>query len=185
MRLVKVLIVFCTLSFLSSQVYPQYLESEPTAVQRIFYGGNIGLSFGTVTYISVNPLVGYRLTNRISAGVGINYTFAKSNYYNYRGNMYGGNVFASFVIVKNLGEVLSFYQGSGILIYAEYNLMNVSNYYDFPGTSIKYIASPMAGVAFQSPIGTRSYMLIMLLFNFNESSISPYPNPIIKASLQF
>lgn len=185
MRLVKIIIVFCVLSFLSCQVYSQYLESEPTPVQRIFYGGDIGLSFGTMTYVSINPIVGYRVTNRLSAGVGVNYTFAKSHYYNYRGSMYGGNVFASFTVIKNLGEVLSFYQGSGILLYGEYNIMNISSYYDFPGTSIKYIASPMAGVAFQSPIGSRSYLLIMILFNFNESSISPYSNPIIKASLQF
>lgn len=185
MRLLIYSILFVLLSLVAVNAKAQYLESDPKPLQRIFYGGDLGLSFGTLTYIAVNPVVGYRVTNRLSAGVGANYTYAKSTLYNYQGSMYGGNVFASFTLIKDLGKAIPMYEGSGILLYAEYNVMNISSYYDFPGTSIKYIDSPMLGPAFQTPIGSRSYALIMVLFNFNESSISPYPNPVIKASVQF
>lgn len=182
--------LFCTILLFGCILFSkysaaQYLESDPTPLQRIFYGGDIGLSFGTLTYIAVNPAIGYRVTNRFSAGVGANYTYAKSTFYNYQGSMYGGNVFASYAVVKDLGKAIPMYEGIGILLYAEYNVMNISKYYDFPGTSIKYIDSPMLGPAFQTPIGSRSYMLLMVLFNFNESSMSPYPNPVFKASVQF
>jgi hypothetical protein len=43
----------------------------------------------------------------------------------------------------------------------------------------------MLGFAFQTPIGGRSYLLMMILYNFNETSISPYPNPVFKFSYQF
>jgi hypothetical protein len=185
MRILIFSILFVLLSLFALNAKAQYLESDPTPLQRIFYGGDIGLSFGSLTYISANPVVGYRITNRLSAGIGANYTYAKSSFYNYQGSMYGGNVFASFAVIKNLGKAIPMYEGSGILLYAEYNVMNISKYYDFPGTSFKYIDSPMLGPAFQTPIGTRSYALIMILFNFNESSMSPYPNPVIKASVQF
>ncbi|MDY0315912.1 MAG: hypothetical protein GX793_08680 [Bacteroidales bacterium] len=178
------LFFFLCLNFASSS-NAQYLENNPKPSQRVFYGGDLGFSFGYSTYISVNPIVGYRITNRLSSGIGLNYTFAKSNYYGYIGNMFGGNIFASFTIVKDLGNIISFYQGSGILFYAEYNLMDVSHYYSVPGREVKYVASPMAGFAFQSPISNRSYLLIMVLYNFNETSISPYPNPVIKFSYQF
>lgn len=173
--------IFCS----SAGLNAQYLENEPTKVQRIFWGGELGLSFGSYTHIAVNPVVGYRLTNRLSAGVGVNYTYAKSTYYNYSGNMYGGNIFASFTIIKDMGEVLPMWGGGGILLYAEYNIMNIEDYYDFPGITEKWIPSPMAGPAYQTPIGPKSYMLIMLLFNFNESTLNPYPNPVIKVSVQF
>jgi len=186
MKIIKVFIVsiIVFLSF-SASLNAQYLERDSTFSTRFFWGGDIGLSFGSNTYIAVNPVIGYRLTNRLSAGVGANYTYARSEYYNYEGNMYGGNVFASYAIIKNLGEILPIYDGGGILLYGEYSAINISNYYDFPGTVIKWVGTPLAGVAYQSPIGDKSYMLVLLLFNFNESSISPYPNPVFKLSFQF
>jgi hypothetical protein len=185
MRLLIYSILFVLLSLVAVNAKAQYLESEPKPLQRIFYGGDLGLSFGTMTYIAVNPVIGYRITNRLSAGVGVNYAYAKSTFYNYQGSMYGGNVFSSYTLIKDLGKAIPMYEGCGILLYGEYNVMNISNYYDFPGTSIKYVDSPMLGLAFQTPIGSRSYALIMVLFNFNESSMSPYSNPVIKASVQF
>lgn len=183
-KLYKILVIsLITLISISSK--SQYLESNPSVKQRIFFGGDLGFSFGTSTYISVNPIIGYRITNRLSSGLGINYTYAKSNYYNFVGNMYGANVFASFTVVKNLGSVINFYEGSGILLYGEYNVMNISHYYKPLGREINYVYSPMLGVAFQSPISYRSYLLVMLLFNFNETSFSPYPNPVFKFSYQF
>ena len=167
------------------EVKAQYLENDSTPSKRIFWGGDLGLSFGTLNNISLNPVIGYRLTNRLSTGVGINYSYAKSSYYNYEGSMYGGNVFSSCTIIKDLGDVLQAYKGSGILIYTEYSAINISNYYDYPGTLIKWIGTPLAGFALQTPIGEKSYMLIMVLYNFNECSMSPYSNPVFRVSMQF
>ena len=184
-KFLKILVVlFLFVGFVKS-AKSQYFENDPDYVQGIFYGGDIGFSFGYATYIAVNPIVGYRITNRLSSGIGGNYTFAKSNYYGYEGSMYGGNIFASFTIIKNLGNAISFLEGNGILIYAEYNVVNIKNYYSIPGREINYVASPMLGFAFQTPIGGRSYLLMMILYNFNETSISPYPNPVFKFSYQF
>lgn len=180
------LIIFVSLLFsVVSTVNAQYLENEPDFKQRIFWGGDVGLSFGSYTYVALNPVIGYRITNRISAGTGINYTFARDDYYRYEGSMYGGNVFASFTLVKNIGDAFPMYEGSGILLYGEYSVINISNYYDFPGTTIKWIGTPLAGIAFQTPVGSKSYMLLMFLYNLNETRLTPYPNPVIKACVQF
>jgi hypothetical protein len=163
----------------------QYLENDSLPSNRFFWGGDLGLSFGSYTYFAVNPIVGYRLTNRLSAGVGVNYTYSSYDYYNYKGSMYGGNTFASYTIVKNIGDILPIYEGAGILLYGEYSILNISDYYDFPGTSIKWVGTSLAGVAFQTPIGPKSYAMLMILYNFSESRINPYPNPVIKACVQF
>jgi hypothetical protein len=126
------------------------------------------------------------LTNRLSVGIGGNYSWTKSNYYNYTIQTYGGNTFASFTLIKDLGEVLPFRDNGAILVYGELSLINISDFYEIlPSGREVWAYTPMAGIAYQTPIGARSYMLLMVLLNFNESSVSPYPNPVIKASFQF
>ena len=44
-----------------------------TFKERLYFGGNIGLGFGTTTYINLSPLVGCKITKQFSAGGGIVY----------------------------------------------------------------------------------------------------------------
>lgn len=179
-------ILFFGILLNSNDSSAQYLESDPSPAQRIFYGGSLGLSFGTFTNISVDPVVGYRITNRLSAGIGGNYIYLASRQFNYSYSIWGGNLFASYTLIKSLNDILPFSsQGTSILIYGEYNLMNVSNYYSDLNMTRTWQENPMLGVAIQSRIGKRSFALIKILYNFNESFYSLYPNPVLKVSFQF
>lgn len=183
---ITIILILCFGFIFNNKVQAQYLESDPTPAQRIFWGGNIGLMFGSYTYISLNPIVGYRLTNRLSAGVGATYNWTKSMYNDYSGQSYGANVFASFTIVKNLGDAIPINNAGGLLLYGELSYLNISNYYDLQlPNQPPWVYTPLAGIAYQSPIGGRSYLLFMILYNFSESYYSPYSNPVIKASFQF
>ena len=44
-------------------------------ISRLVVGGGIGLGFGDITSISVSPMVGYRITDNFSAGVGFGYQY--------------------------------------------------------------------------------------------------------------
>lgn len=180
----KIIILLLCLS--PTCVFAQYLEDNQTRLQRLFWGGDIGLMFGTYTYISLSPSIGYRLTNRLSMGVGGNYVFAKIQNSN-QANMFGGNVFASFAVIKELSNVIPIYNGGGILLYAEYNLMNVRDYLpaQTDAEPNPWVSSPMAGIAYQQKIGRNSYVQLMCLFNFNETAYTPFPNPVIKVNAQF
>lgn len=76
--------------------------------EKLFVGGNFGLTFGNYTLINVSPQIGYRFTDLFAAGVGINlqYISVKEKYTN--GDLYrkstqgvtGLNVFGRVYPIK-------------------------------------------------------------------------------------
>jgi|GEM_PF-6289984 len=68
--------------------------------ERIYFGGNVGLNIGTRTLIQANPLVGYRITDKYSAGVGVNYSYF--NVDPITQNTYGGSVFNRLIVLPNV-----------------------------------------------------------------------------------
>ncbi len=62
---------------------------------KLFFGGNLGLAFGTYTIINVAPLVGYQFTPVFAAGAGINYSYYGYNdgYYKYNQSYVGMSIF--------------------------------------------------------------------------------------------
>ena len=52
--------------------------------EKLFAGGNFGMTFGSYTMISVSPQIGYQFTNFVAAGVGLNlqYVQIKEKYTN-------------------------------------------------------------------------------------------------------
>ncbi len=47
---------------------------------RIFFGGDFGLSFGTFTYVRVAPILGYRVSENFAVGGGPNYQYIRIRY---------------------------------------------------------------------------------------------------------
>ncbi|MFN2457424.1 MAG: hypothetical protein ABR502_04410 [Chitinophagaceae bacterium] len=61
--------------FHSFFLFAQEEKEEPRKgfkKEKLFFGGNFGLTFGDHTLINVSPQIGYRFTDRIAAGMGIN-----------------------------------------------------------------------------------------------------------------
>ncbi|MBA2745685.1 MAG: hypothetical protein H0U44_05620 [Flavisolibacter sp.] len=70
----SILILCCCFSFVFS--YAQEAEEEKGFnKEKMFFGGNFGLSFGDLTLINVSPQVGYRFNQTLAAGIGINGQF--------------------------------------------------------------------------------------------------------------
>src|SRR5215216_5004176 len=44
---------------------------------RLVFGGGLGASFGTYTAVSVSPVIGYRFTDWLAAGVGVGYQYLR------------------------------------------------------------------------------------------------------------
>ena len=137
-------------------------------IDRIFTGGNVGFQFGTVTYAEVSPLIGYRITDKIAAGVGVTYQYYhyKDHYFDLETNVYGARVFGRYMFTPRLFG------------YAEKEYLNLEAF-DFQRRRVD-VESFMAGGGYLQPIGENSAALIMLLYNFTPSAYTPYANPIIR-----
>ena len=168
-------------------------EEPPSFKDRIFFGGNFGLTFGNTTSIIINPVAGYRLTPRLSPGIGLRYEYFKSNYPGYvpyDTHIYGGSLFARYMLIKNLSEAIGLGGlNSGIFLQGEYEILSLeSQYFDFtnpvPGSRFN-LHSMLVGGGIYQPIGARSGFLFTILWNLNESYNSIYANPIIRIGFNF
>jgi hypothetical protein len=177
---------------LSTAGYSQR-EEPPSIRDRIFFGGNFGLSFGNTTSIIISPLAGYHVTPRLSAGLGIRYEYFKSNYPGfvpYDTHIFGGSVFSRYMIIKNVSEAIGLGgMNSGIFLQGEYEMLSLeSQYFDLanPSPDARFnLHSVLIGGGLYQPIGARSGFLLTVLWNLNESYNSIYANPIIRIGFNF
>jgi hypothetical protein len=141
--------------------------SQAQLADRLYYGGNIGLQFGTVTVINFSPLIGYKFTPRFSAGPSITYMYY--NYSSYSRNYFGGGAFARFAINENL------------FVHTEYELLRFKEETGNPyETIVATVADLYIGAGYKQPTGANSFLNVLLLYNLNQSYFSPYQNPIFR-----
>jgi len=123
--------------------------------ERLFFGG--GGSFGggadpygsRYTYISVSPLMGYRLTVPFSMGASLNYIYYNYPDHNVSLSQYGISPFAQYRIGK-------------LFAYAEYSWISVPSFdKTFRNT---YTRLPI-GVGFSQPIGRSASINAMALYD--------------------
>jgi hypothetical protein len=136
---------------------------------KVYFGGNLGLQFGTSTFIEISPLVGYRITDKFSAGVGVTYQYYhyRDMYYDLETNVYGGRVFGRYLFTDYLF-------GHG-----EYEYLNLEAFDFIPSRRVD-VVSILGGVGYIQRFGSNSAIVGMILYNFTESAYTPYQNPIIR-----
>ena len=173
----RILVLFLVISICSVKVFSQSLEGLSLG-QRLYFGGNFGLQFGDQTVVDINPLVGYRLTEKLSVGVSATYIYYKFTdpyhfYPSYSTNIYGGSVFTRYYFLEN------------IFAHVEGEVLNLDAF------DINYILkrinvfSLYVGGGYRQPLGERSSLNLLLLYNLNDDRNSPYQNPIIRVGFGF
>lgn len=157
------------------QTAPEYRFSD-----RLFFGGGLGLQFGTLTLIDISPVVGYRVTEKFETGIGLTYKYYKYKDYYYVGgdlktNIFGGSLFARYHIFEN------------IFAHVEYESLRY-HYDDNHGSgsilssdqSTAVYNSIFVGGGYRQRISQGSYFFMMALWNLNDSAFSPYSNPVLR-----
>lgn len=187
--------------------YKQNQQKKGFDINRMVFGGNLGLTFGSVTNIYIAPSVGYRITDNFAAGIslGYNYFRQKEGFYTYNidpakgegyrplsQSIYTGSVWGRYIIIPN------------IMVQAEFEMNNLG-YYDaedgfhpdkdgwmMPGKKRVTVPSLLLGGGFRQPIGEYASMYIMAMYDVLQDipsntrvdntgarySISPYADRV-------
>ncbi len=152
---------------------------------RIVYGGGLGLQFGTITFIEISPVVGYRLTNRLETGIGVTYKYYKykdfyldqttNNRFDLKSNIYGASLYTRYHLFQN------------IFLHAEYEMLryNYENVFIMGGQFIREpthanVEGLFLGGGYRQRIASGAYFYILALWDVIEDPLSPYNNPILR-----
>lgn len=145
--------------------------------ERIFVGGFLGAQFGTFTTVSLSLHAGYRITNRLSAGIGGNYQYTNDSWFgqSFSSHVYGGNAFARFRVYSTL------------FLHAEFERIRVQSRVpvldpDFDPDDRTFITENnyFVGAGYGLPMSDRIRLNLLLLYNFNQTSQAYRDNPVFR-----
>jgi hypothetical protein len=203
LRCFGVLVLLCSLLAVNANAQDVYTSSgkrvgdskkrqEPKGfdLQRLIVGGGIGLGFGEVTNISVSPIVGYRITDNLSAGIGLGFQYFRvkdqfyvynqatqdHEYYPLKSTFFYPSVWARYIVYRNFFVHLE----------GEYDMQSFTAYENATtvnGDPVKYklkYNSPAAlvGAGLRQPISDRASLVIIALYDVLQHEYSPYRNRI-------
>jgi hypothetical protein len=161
-------------------------EETPPLRERLFFGGNFGLQFGTYTDIQVAPIAGLWVLPRLAVAVGPDYRYYK--YIDTRTSIYGGKAYMQFVVVQNLNSIIPLGVNMGIFLHLEDEILSMESSFwkNPPYTSKRFtINTVLAGAGISQQIGRRSSLDFMVLWALNDSGYEIYGNPEVRVSFSF
>lgn len=155
---------------------------------RLFAGGGLGAgSYGSGAFVTLAPMLGYRLTDRLHVGsqIALNY-FSFSDYYtNFsnnnqfklkaRGIHYTWNVFARYFPIHFLFLQVQPEYNNFKIVDVAYN----NNFDPYFKSSRLGIPSVLVGGGYAQPLGKASYMMLSAMYDVLRNPNSPYYNRII------
>lgn len=173
-RIMTKKILFSIILFISSfNLMAQkeiYMDDEPSFFDRVYTGGGFSMSFGTITYVDVSPIVGYMITEKLSAGFGVTYRYYKDKRFDFSTNIYGGRLFARYNIAKQF------------FVHTEYENLSFERF----DRGREWIPGFFVGGGFSQPIGNGGAAFnITALYNLSyQVGNSPYNSPwVIRAGI--
>jgi len=151
---------------------------------RLVLGGSLGMVFGDYTNVDISPLVGYRFSDYIAAGINLNAQYGqfKSRDF-YTGNtiqrdkytIFGGGVWGR---VYPLPMVF-------IHIQPEYNFISQTSTY-YQDNDVKQtvktnygVPSLLLGAGYTQSVGGRVGIGISVLYDVIQDNRSPYRNSLV------
>lgn len=132
--------------------------------ENLYFGGNLGLTFGSYTRVALYPLVGYKITPKFSGGVKVLYEYIKDNRYasSYEYSNYGGSLFTRYRLFSQL------------YLHAEYAMINYQ-LWNFNGEQYRdWVPFLYLGGGYSQQIGGGAWLNMQILFDVLQDSRSPY-----------
>lgn len=156
---------------------PEVQQSQPS---KWYYGGTVGFNFwGDYFYLSVNPLVGYQVSPKISVGGKLQYAYINDKRYaglELTSHNYGAGIFTRYRPI---------YQ---IYLHAEFDYASYEDYtiYDplvgdpYAESERNWVPFLLLGGGFVQHVGPNASVYVEVLFDVLQNENSPYGwDPII------
>lgn len=158
----------------TAYVAPSSEEKASTPFKdRLWFGGGLGLNFGTVTAVQIDPLVGVYVDNnkRLSFGVGPSYYYVKYNspIVNSSYTGYGYRLFSRYNVIEQA------------FVHAEFYHLNVERYNLVDQLVRTWVPHLLVGGGYREPIGGSSSLYLQILWEVLQDPNSVYrgQGPII------
>lgn len=139
--------------------------SKPSFLSRVYVGGGFGFSSNSqASFLSLSPVVGYMLTRKLSAGVGVTYEYYNDKFFDADDHRYGGKVFLMQMLVFNT------------FLYGEYNFINLDPAPWDENIGRRTWDRVLVGGGLSQPMGRASFNIIAA-YDVTHDSGSPYASP--------
>lgn len=161
----------------SNSKEPQYStppQSKKSFKERLYFGGYIGLQFGTYTSIDISPLIGYRITPDFNVGIGVLYNYTSWDYgppigqHGY--SSWGGRLTANYTLFNFLVLGIEYQYRT---VETTYNLVEQS--FNTQGVNVLFL-----GGGIRQKVGRNTYMFLMAYYDVLQEEYSPYNNVVLR-----
>jgi hypothetical protein len=141
-------------------------------LDKVTYGGNFQLSFGTYTNIYLAPTIGYTPFKRFNFGAGFIYNYVSINYSGYgrfEQTIYGGTSYARY------------YFGESFFGQAQFDYLLQPNVFNYKNPKEKvWVEYFLVGGGYRQMLGKRAALVTSIMVNLTPNKLSLYPNPIFQ-----
>ena len=167
-KIILPILLLCLIHFTKAQdttsVAPAKTKQSKPVKEKIYFGGNVGLSFGSYTMIGIYPLIGYKFTPKLSGGVKLAYEYIQDKRYEttYSTSNYGLSIFSRYRILKP------------VYLHVEYAGLNYELYDEFGDSKREWVPFLFVGGGYSQAIGGNVWLNAQVLFDVLQSSNSPY-----------
>ncbi|MDZ7624898.1 MAG: hypothetical protein U5J96_10730 [Ignavibacteriaceae bacterium] len=145
----------------------------PSAESKWYYGGNVGFSFwNDYFYLGVYPLVGYKVTPKLSLGAKIGYAYISDDRYEpfpaLNTSNYGGSIFSRYRIIPQL------YAHAEFAYWSYENISSFNTVNKTYNTERYWVPYLLLGGGYSQNIGPNVWLFAEVLFDVINDENSPY-----------
>jgi hypothetical protein len=179
------ILILAILTF--SPAYAQKSSGDtPPLRERLFFGGNFGLQFGTITDIELAPVVGLWVLPRLAVAAGPNYRFFKNPYS--RTAIFGANGYVQYHFIKDINSILPAGIHMGFFLHVEDEILSLQTSFwksQPDATDRFFVNTVLGGAGISQPMGMKSSLNLIFLWAVTENSYDIYGNPEVRISFIF
>ncbi|MHC1704665.1 MAG: hypothetical protein AB9846_12225 [Tenuifilaceae bacterium] len=196
-RISCVFIIIITSLLVNTIQAQEKVVQRKTLKEKLFFGGSIGMVFGTVTRVDILPQAGMWVIPQWAIGVGGRYSYRRERFNifggqtnPYKTHIWGLSGFTQILPIPDFDKVFKNGIRGGIVFQGEWEGLYLDK-----GTIDPLAANPegkgwvhlfLAGVGYRVPIGERAALNILVLWDLTNNRYSPYTtNPLLRVNINF